>query len=76
MLRAVGRVVFMVAIFGVMGLLYFEPPMLAGVIDGATSPLPLVWWMLTMPKFLGVLALVAVMAFLLPFFPDRDPHEH
>lgn len=76
MLRAFGRVVFTVAVFGVMGLLYFEPPMLAGVIDGVTSPLSLVVWVLTTPTFVGFLAFVAVVAVLLPFLPDRDPNDY
>lgn len=75
LLRAAGRVVFSVAIFGIMGLLYYNPVALDGVIAGTTSPLPLVVWALTTPTFLGFLALVAVLAVLLPFLPDRDPHQ-
>jgi hypothetical protein len=75
MLRAAWRVVFSVGLFGVMGLLYFDPPMLASVVDGATSPLVLFVWVLATPAFVGFLALVAVLAFLMPFLPDRDPYN-
>jgi hypothetical protein len=71
--RATGRVAFTVALFGVVGLLYVDPPMLTGVLDGSTSPLALVVWVLTTPTFVGFLAFVAVVAFVLPFLPDRDP---
>lgn len=75
LLRALGRVVFMVALVAVLALLYFDPPALAPVLDGSISPLVLLPWALTTPTFLGVLAFVAVLAFVLPFLPDSDPHD-
>lgn len=75
MLRAAYRVAFSVVLLGAVSMLYFEPPMLNGVIEGTTSPLSLAGWALTTPTFLGFLAFVALIAFLLPFLPDRDPHQ-
>jgi Na+-translocating ferredoxin:NAD+ oxidoreductase RnfD subunit len=75
LVRALGRVVFAVAVFGVFGLVYFEPPMLADVLAGTASPLSLLPWALTTPTLVGFLAVVAVVAFVLPFLPDRDPHD-
>lgn len=74
MVRAFARVAFAVAIFGVVGLVYFQPPVVQSVTDGTASPLSLVLWVLTTPSFVGFLALVAVIAFVMPFLPDRDPH--
>lgn len=75
LLRALGRVVFMVALVAVLALLYFDPPVLGSVLDGGASPLALLPWALTTPTFLGVLAVVAVLAFVLPFLPDSGPHD-
>ena len=75
LVRAAYRVAFGVVLLGGLSLLYFEPPMLTGVIEGTTSPLSLVGWGLTTPTFLGFVAFVALISFLLPFLPDRDPHQ-
>jgi hypothetical protein len=74
MLRAVWRVVFTVGLFGVLGFLHFDPMALQAVADGTASPLSLLVVVSTTPAFVGFLALVAVVALVLPFLPDRDPH--
>jgi hypothetical protein len=74
MVRALFRVAFMIAIFGGLSFLHFNPTLLGAVADGTASPLALVVWGLTTPAFLGFVGLVGVVAFLLPFLPDRDPY--
>lgn len=74
LLRALFRTAFIVAVFGLMGFLYFDPPALQAVASGAASPLSLLVVVFTTPAFVGFLALVAVLAFVMPFLPDRDPH--
>ncbi len=74
LLRALFRTAFTVAVFGLMGFLYFDPPALQAVADGVASPLSLLVVVFTTPAFAGFLALVALVAFVMPFFPDRDPH--
>lgn len=74
MLRAFLRTAFSVALFGVLGFLHFDPATLQAVADGTASPLSLLVVVFTTPAFVGFLALVAVVAAVMPFLPDRDPH--
>lgn len=76
MLRAAFRTAFSVAIFGLIGFLHFDPAALQSVADGAASPLSLLVVVITTPAFVGFLALVAVVAAVMPFLPDRDPHRN
>ncbi|SFR42902.1 hypothetical protein [Halogeometricum limi] len=71
--RAVLRVAFMEAIFMFIMLLNTRPEVLEGVIAGSEP-----WWALlvaivTTPILLGAFLFVAVVSFVLPFLPRRDP---
>ena len=76
LVRALGRVVFGVALIGGLSLLHLNPALLQALADGAASPLALVAWALTTPGFLAVVAIAAAASFLLPFLPDRDPYNN
>jgi hypothetical protein len=65
-----------VALFGLLLVLHHTPPALQSVVDGTTSPLALLPWALTTPSILFILAIAAVVSFLLPFLPDRDPYNN
>ena len=74
MVRAFFRVALGVAFLGGLSLLHLNPTLFQGVADGTASPLSLLVVVFTTPAFVGFLALVAVVAAVLPFLPDRDPH--
>jgi hypothetical protein len=75
LVRAALRVVFVTGLFGLLGFVHFAPETLQAVVDGTASPLALPVVVVTTPAFAGFLALVALVAFALPFLPDRDPYN-